>query len=147
MIDLRSDTVTKPTAAMRKAMAQAEVGDDVYGEDPTVNRLQDMAAALLGKKAGIFSPFGSTRNRGRKSSLSAMPISYGMNKVLRALSRACNSIGWREIVASLDRSKSKRLSDPKILTAFRRDSSVWKTPITAEAAQSTRWRPLNGFVP
>src|SRR4029077_14456095 len=50
MIDLRSDTVTKPTEAMRKAMARAEVGDDVYGEDPTVNRLQEMAATMFGKK-------------------------------------------------------------------------------------------------
>ena len=48
MIDLRSDTVTKPSEAMRQAMARAEVGDDVYGEDPTVNRLQEMAAALVG---------------------------------------------------------------------------------------------------
>ena len=47
MIDLRSDTVTKPTDAMRNAMARAEVGDDVYGEDPTVNRLQEMAATIL----------------------------------------------------------------------------------------------------
>ena len=63
MIDLRSDTVTKPTAAMRKAMAQAEVGDDVYGEDPTVNRLQEMAAGLLGKKAALFVPSGTIANQ------------------------------------------------------------------------------------
>ncbi|MCS6908618.1 MAG: beta-eliminating lyase-related protein, partial [Anaerolineales bacterium] len=48
-IDLRSDTVTEPTPAMREAMARAEVGDDVYGEDPTVNRLQAMAAEMMGK--------------------------------------------------------------------------------------------------
>ena len=53
-MDLRSDTVTKPTAAMRQAMAEAEVGDDVYGDDPTVNALQDKAAKLLGKEAGLF---------------------------------------------------------------------------------------------
>ena len=53
MIDLRSDTVTKPTDDMRKAMARAEVGDDVYGEDPTVNRLQEMAAAMLGKRLAL----------------------------------------------------------------------------------------------
>ena len=47
-MDMRSDTVTKPTAAMRQAMAEAEVGDDVYGDDPTVNALQDKAAKLLG---------------------------------------------------------------------------------------------------
>ena len=63
MIDLRSDTVTTPTDGMRKAMARAEVGDDVYGEDPTVNRLQDMAAALLGKRAALFLPSGTMSNQ------------------------------------------------------------------------------------
>jgi threonine aldolase len=63
IIDLRSDTVTKPTDAMRQAMARAEVGDDVYGEDPTVNRLQDMAAGLLGKKAALFVPSGTMANQ------------------------------------------------------------------------------------
>jgi threonine aldolase len=63
MIDLRSDTVTKPTTAMRKAMAQADVGDDVYGEDPTVNKLQDTIAALLGKKAALFVPSGTMANQ------------------------------------------------------------------------------------
>jgi threonine aldolase len=62
-IDLRSDTVTQPTAAMRKAMAEAEVGDDVYGEDPTVNRLQERAAALLGKEAALFVPSGTMANQ------------------------------------------------------------------------------------
>lgn len=63
MIDLRSDTVTKPTEAMREAMACAEVGDDVYGEDPTVNRLQEMAAAMFGKKAALFVPSGTMANQ------------------------------------------------------------------------------------
>ena len=63
MIDLRSDTVTKPTAEMRKAMARAEVGDDVYGEDQTVNRLQDMAAAMLGKRFALFVPSGTMANQ------------------------------------------------------------------------------------
>jgi threonine aldolase len=62
IIDLRSDTVTKPTPAMRQAMAQADVGDDVYGEDPTVNRLQEIAANLLGKEAGLFVPSGTMGN-------------------------------------------------------------------------------------
>jgi threonine aldolase len=61
-IDLRSDTVTKPTPEMRDAMARAEVGDDVYGEDPTVNRLQEMAAERLGKKAALFVPSGTMGN-------------------------------------------------------------------------------------
>ncbi len=61
-VDLRSDTVTRPTPAMRRAMAEAEVGDDVYGEDPTINRLQDRAAELLGFEAGLFVPTGSMGN-------------------------------------------------------------------------------------
>jgi threonine aldolase len=62
-VDLRSDTVTRPTAAMREAMARAEVGDDVYGEDPTVNRLQEKVAALLGKEAALFVPSGTMANQ------------------------------------------------------------------------------------
>ncbi|HEX8266357.1 MAG TPA: GntG family PLP-dependent aldolase [Pyrinomonadaceae bacterium] len=63
MIDLRSDTVTKPTPAMRRAMAEAEVGDDVYGEDPTVNRLQELAAEIFEKEAALFVPTGSMGNQ------------------------------------------------------------------------------------
>lgn len=62
IVDLRSDTVSQPTAAMRQAMAAAEVGDDVYGEDPTINHLQEMAANLMGKEAGIFIPSGTMGN-------------------------------------------------------------------------------------
>jgi threonine aldolase len=63
MIDLRSDTVTKPSEAMREAMATAEVGDDVLGEDPTVNRLQVRIASILGKEAGLFVPSGTMANQ------------------------------------------------------------------------------------
>lgn len=62
-IDLRSDTVTKPTAAMRQAMAAAEVGDDVYGEDPTVRALEELVAEKLGKVAGLFVPSGTMSNQ------------------------------------------------------------------------------------
>lgn len=61
-IDLRSDTVTKPTPEMREAMAEAEVGDDVYGDDPTVNRLQEIAAEMMGKEAALFVPSGTMGN-------------------------------------------------------------------------------------
>lgn len=61
-IDFRSDTVTKPTPEMRRAMAEAEVGDDVYGEDPTVNRLESRAAEVLGKEAALFVPTGTMAN-------------------------------------------------------------------------------------
>ena len=60
--DLRSDTVTKPSEGMKKAMYRAEVGDDVYGEDPTINRLKDQAAEITGKKAALFVPSGSMGN-------------------------------------------------------------------------------------
>lgn len=63
MIDLRSDTVTKPTEAMRRAMANATVGDDVFGEDPTVNALEQATAALLGKEAAVYMPSGSMTNQ------------------------------------------------------------------------------------
>jgi threonine aldolase len=63
VIDLRSDTVTKPTPAMRRAMAQADVGDDVFGEDPTVNRLQERAAELFGREAALFVPSGTMGNQ------------------------------------------------------------------------------------
>jgi threonine aldolase len=62
-VDLRSDTVTTPTAEMRAAMADAEVGDDAYGEDPTVNRLQALSAALLGTEAALFVPSGTMANQ------------------------------------------------------------------------------------
>jgi threonine aldolase len=61
-IDLRSDTVTKPTPEMREAMAEADVGDDVYGDDPTVNRLEELAAEMLGKEAALFVPSGTMGN-------------------------------------------------------------------------------------
>src|SRR5467141_3272724 len=62
VVDLRSDTVTRPTAEMRRAMAEAEVGDDVYGEDPTVNRLERRAAEVFGKEAALFVPTGCMGN-------------------------------------------------------------------------------------
>ncbi len=63
IVDLRSDTVTKPTPAMRRAMAEAEVGDDVYREDPTVNRLQDRAAEIFKREAGLFVASGTMGNQ------------------------------------------------------------------------------------
>src|ERR1700689_1700584 len=62
VVDLRSDTVTRPTPAMRRAMAEAEVGDDVYSEDPTVNRLQSRCAEIFGREESLFFPTGSMAN-------------------------------------------------------------------------------------
>src|SRR5438045_8168835 len=63
IVDLRSDTVTRPNPEMRRAMAEAEVGDDVYGEDPTVNRLEARAAEVFGREAALFFPTGSMANQ------------------------------------------------------------------------------------
>jgi len=85
LIDLRSDTVTLPTDEMREAIARAELGDDVYGEDPTVNRLEQMAAAMLGKEAAMLVPSGTMGNlaallthcaRGTKVILGAQTHTY-----------------------------------------------------------------------
>ncbi|HOS95123.1 MAG TPA: beta-eliminating lyase-related protein, partial [Armatimonadota bacterium] len=62
VVDLRSDTVTRPTPEMRRAMAEAEVGDDVAGDDPTVNRLEATAAEFIGKEAALFVPSGTMGN-------------------------------------------------------------------------------------
>src|SRR5688500_7964764 len=62
-IDLRSDQITRPSAAMREAMARAEVGDDVYGEDPTVRRLEERVAEVTGKPAALFVPSGTMGNQ------------------------------------------------------------------------------------
>jgi threonine aldolase len=72
LIDLRSDTVTRPTPGMRKAMAAAEVGDDVYGEDPTINALQERIAAMLGKEAAVWVPTGTMANQIALGSLAGM---------------------------------------------------------------------------
>ena len=63
IIDLRSDTVTRPSSGMREAIAVAEVGDDVYGDDPTVNLLEEKIAHLFGKEAAVFAPTGSLANQ------------------------------------------------------------------------------------
>src|ERR1039457_7350050 len=75
MIDLRSDTVTKPTPAMRRAMFEAEVGDDVYREDPTVNRLEERAAEIAGKPAALFVP---TDRKSTRLNSSHLVISYAV---------------------------------------------------------------------
>ena len=62
-IDLRSDTVTQPSQGMREAISRASVGDDVYGDDPTVNSLEERVAALFGKEAGLFTSTGSLANQ------------------------------------------------------------------------------------
>ena len=91
-IDLRSDTVTRPTAAMREAMARAEVGDDQYGEDPTTNRLQEELAALLGKQAALWLPSGTMANQ-----VAVMSLARPGDEVITA--REAHA-GWHEVGAA-----------------------------------------------
>ena len=91
-IDLRSDTVTRPTPAMREAMARAEVGDDQYGEDPTTNRLQAEMAALLGKEAALWLPSGTMSNQ-----VAVMTLARPGDEVITA--REAHA-GWHEVGAA-----------------------------------------------
>ncbi|MBN8492764.1 MAG: threonine aldolase family protein, partial [Burkholderiales bacterium] len=91
-IDLRSDTVTRPTPAMREAMARAEVGDDQYGEDPTTNRLQAELAALLGKEAALWLPSGTMSNQ-----VAVMTLARPGDEVITA--REAHA-GWHEVGAA-----------------------------------------------
>ena len=91
-IDLRSDTVTRPTPAMRDAMARAEVGDDQYGEDPTTNLLQERLAALLGKDAALWMPSGTMANQ-----VAVMTLARAGDEVITA--REAHA-GWHEVGAA-----------------------------------------------
>jgi threonine aldolase len=112
MIDLRSDTVTKPTDAMRQAMARADVGDDVYGEDPTVNRLQEMAAAMFGKKAALFVPSGTMGNQ--------LAIRLHTQPGQEVIVQGCNFTGSQGIAVSFHPNKLRRPSALKNRTPFKR---------------------------
>ena len=88
-IDMRSDTVTQPTTAMRTAMAEAEVGDDVFGDDPTVKRLEERVASMLGKEAGLFVASGRGERAEEKRwwwSLSFMALFFVFRNILHSSS-------------------------------------------------------------
>src|SRR5947208_1671077 len=105
-VDLRSDTVTKPSETMRRAMAAAEVGDDWYGDDPTVNRLQDRAAELTGKESAIFVPTGTMANQiavhafVRSGHMVACEAQSHVARVEASSSAALSGVSAHEIVAS-----------------------------------------------
>jgi threonine aldolase len=85
-IDLRSDTVTRPTDAMRAAMAAAPVGDDQFGEDPTTNRLQEVVASLLGKEAALWLPSGTMANQ-----VALRTLTHPGDDVI--VTRECHAVG------------------------------------------------------
>jgi threonine aldolase len=143
-VDLRSDTLTRPTAAMRQAMAGAEVGDDVYGEDPTVASLEERVAGMLGHEAGLFTPSGSLANQlGLRLHVKAGEevIADSLAHVLRAEMGAAavfSGISSRSWVAErglLDPAQPLAMMQPAAGPAW----SSSRTPTTSAAARSSRW--------
>ncbi len=126
-IDLRSDTVTRPNQKMRAAMANAEVGDDVYGEDPTVNRLEQKAAELFGKEAALFVPTGTMGN----TIAIKMHTSHGQEVICEARSHL---VDWElSMMAWFAGCLARTLSTSDgILT--------WKADSTCSAAQGAAQR-------
>src|SRR5208337_286140 len=128
MIDLRSDTVTRPTPEMRRAMAEAEVGDDVYREDPTVNRLEQRAAEIMGKEAGLFVPTGTMGNtiavkmhtdhgqevicesRAHLLDWELSMLAWFSGCLVRAVPSSDGILHWKDIEAAIRRGSAKRAS-------------------------------------
>jgi threonine aldolase len=138
LVDLRSDTVTRPTAAMRAAMADAEVGDDVYGEDPTVGRLEERVAALLGHEAGLFTPTGSLANQlGMR-----LHVAPGQEIVCDAQAHVVRAeLGAAAVFSGITTrtwDAPRGLLDPDLVRAFvRPDSGPYLVSTTAIALENT----------
>lgn len=138
MIDLRSDTVTKPTPRMRRAMAEAEVGDDVYFEDPTVLRLQERAAELTGKEAALFVPSGTMGNQ-ICVKLNSRP---GTEVVLEERSHILNyEMGASALISGVTlrpvRGEDGLLDWPKVSAAIRHSAPYYVTPTSMIALENT----------
>ena len=131
VIDLRSDTVTHPTAAMRRAMAAADVGDDVFGDDPTVNALEELAAGLLGKEAGLFVASGSMGNL--VSLMAHLPRGYEAIAGASTHTVMDEAGGHAVVVGATIRPLAERLDgtlDPAAIADAFRDPTDLHEPIT-----------------
>ncbi len=146
-VDLRSDTVTKPTAGMRAAMAEAEVGDDVYGEDPTVNALEAEVAALFGHEAALFAPSGSMANQialqvlvPPASELLCDADAHVVTYEIGAASAygGISSRTWPAVGGELD---------PEVVAAMIRPDGYWAVPTRAIAVEQTHNRGGGGVIP
>ncbi|WP_326556725.1 threonine aldolase family protein [Micromonospora sp. NBC_01796] len=146
-VDLRSDTVTRPTAAMRSAMAEAEVGDDVYGEDPNVNALEAEVAALFGHEAALFAPSGTMANQIALQVLvppagellcdaDAHIVTYEMGSA--AAYGGISSRTWPAVGADID---------PDQVTAMIRPDGYWAVATRAIAVEQTHNRGGGGVIP
>jgi threonine aldolase len=146
-VDLRSDTVTRPTAEMRRAMAEAEVGDDVYGEDPTVNALEAEVAAMFGHEAALFTPTGSMANQIALQLLvppaaellcdaDAHVVTYEM--AAAAAYGGVSTRTWPAVGAALDVEQ---------IAAMIRPDGYWAVPTRAIAVEQTHNRGGGGVIP
>ncbi|MFC3500477.1 threonine aldolase family protein [Micromonospora krabiensis] len=146
-VDLRSDTVTRPTAGMREAMATAEVGDDVYGEDPTVNALEAEVAALFGHEAALFAPSGSMANQialqlvvppGEEllCDADAHVVTYEIGAA--AAYGGISSRTWPAVGADID---------PDVVAAMIRPDGYFAVPTRAIAVEQTHNRGGGGVIP
>lgn len=147
MIDLRSDTVTRPTAEMREAMAGAEVGDDVYGEDPTVNALETEVAALFGHEAALFCPTGTMANQIALQLLvppgtellcdaDAHVVTYELGAA--AVYGGISSRTWPAVGAAVD---------PDVVAGMIRPDGYFAVPTRAVAVEQTHNRGGGGVIP
>lgn len=147
VIDLRSDTVTRPTAGMREAMAVAEVGDDVYGEDPTVNALEAEVAALFGHETALFCPTGSMANQIALQLLvspgnevlcdaDAHVVTYEIGAA--AAYGGISSRTWPAVGADVD---------PGVVAGMIRPDGYWAVPTRAIAVEQTHNRGGGGVIP
>ncbi|MER7456534.1 GntG family PLP-dependent aldolase [Micromonospora sp. NPDC126480] len=147
LIDLRSDTVTRPSAGMREAVAAADVGDDVYGEDPTVNALEAEVAALFGHEAALFCPTGSMANQIALQLLvppgnellcdaDAHVVTYEIGAA--AAYGGISSRTWPAVGADVD---------PDAVAAMIRPDGYWAVPTRAIAVEQTHNRGGGGVIP
>lgn len=147
LIDLRSDTVTRPTVGMREAMATAEVGDDVYGEDPTVNALEAEVAAVFGHEAALFCPTGSMANQIALQLLvppgnellcdaDAHVVTYEIGAA--AAYGGISSRTWPAVGADVD---------PDVVATMVRPDGYWAVPTRVIAVEQTHNRSGGGVIP
>ena len=138
MIDLRSDTVTKPTEAMLKAMFSAEVGDDVFGEDPTINLLEAKAAAMFGMEAGLFCPSGTMANQIAIKAHTNAPGEVICDKLSHVYLYEVGGIGFHSgLSVSLTECPSGLLSASDIVSRINPEADLHKAPSQLVVLENT----------
>nr|WP_230414689.1 GntG family PLP-dependent aldolase [Micromonospora tarapacensis] len=147
LVDLRSDTVTRPTAGMREAMATAEVGDDVYGEDPTVNALEAEVAALFGHEAALFCPSGSMANQIALQLLVPPGAELLCDADAHVVTYEMGAAAAYGGVTSRTWSAAGGQLDPDVVAGMIRPDGYWAVPTRAIAVEQTHNRGGGGVIP